>query len=101
MVPRKSGDGDKNDLSANAVLQHEYAHHFMFSSWPGAAFPSWFIEGFAEFHATAVVDTDGGVVLGAPPQYRAQSILNGNWLPLDKLLVAEPAKLRNDDRGPL
>lgn len=101
VVPRRSGDGDKNDLSANAVLQHEYAHHFMFSSWPAAAFPSWFIEGFAEFHATAVVDTDGGVVLGAPPQYRAHSILNGNWLPLDKLLVAETLRLRNDDRGAL
>lgn len=101
VVPRRAGDGDKNDLSANAVLQHEYAHHFMFANWPGAAFPSWFIEGFAEFHATAVVDTDGGVVLGAPPQYRAHSILDGNWLPLDKLLVAETLKLKPNERSGL
>lgn len=101
VVPRKSGDGDKNDLSANAVLQHEYAHHFMYSNWPGATFPSWFIEGFAEFHATAMVDDDGGVILGAPPQYRGRSILNGNWMPIDRLLIAETLKLRIDERGAL
>lgn len=98
VVPRKSGDGDKNDLSANAVLQHEYAHHFMYSNWPGATFPSWFIEGFAEFHATAMIDKDGGVILGAPPQYRGRSILNDTWLPLDKLLIAETLKLRSEER---
>ncbi|HEY0624334.1 hypothetical protein [Sphingomonas sp.] len=101
VVPRRAGDGDKNDLSATMVLQHEYAHHFMFSNWPGTAFPSWFIEGFAEFHATARIDDDGGVVLGAPPQYRGHSILNGNWLPLDKLLVAETLKLTPGERGAL
>ena len=101
IVPRRSGDGGKSDLSANMVLQHEYAHHFMFSNWPSAAFPSWFIEGFAEFHATAVVDKDGGVILGAPPQYRGHTIMSGNWLPLDKLLIAESLKLDGQQRDAL
>ncbi|MCW4461691.1 hypothetical protein OK349_08215 [Sphingomonas sp. BT-65] len=101
VVPRRSGDGDPNDLSAKMVLQHEYAHHFMFSNWPGGAFPSWFVEGFAEFHATAVVDKDGGVVLGAPPQYRGATLLSGNLLPLNKLLVAETLKLDSQQRDAL
>lgn len=101
VVPRRAGDGDPNDLSAKMVLQHEYAHHFMFSSWPGAAFPSWFVEGFAEFHATAVVDKDGGVVIGAPPQYRGPTLLSGNWLPLNRLLVAETLKLDGQQRDAL
>lgn len=101
VVPRRSGDGGKNDLSAKMVLQHEYAHHFMFSNWPSAAFPSWFIEGFAEFHATAVIDKEGGVILGAPPHYRGHTIMSGNWLPLDKLLVAETLKLDEQQRDAL
>jgi tetratricopeptide (TPR) repeat protein len=101
VVPRRSGDGDPNDLSAKMVLQHEYAHHFMFSNWPGGAFPSWFVEGFAEFHATAVVDKDGGVILGAPPQYRGPTLMSGNWLPLDRLLVAETLKLDSLQRDAL
>lgn len=98
VVPRRSGDGGKNDLSANIVLQHEYAHHFMYSSWPNTAYPGWFTEGFAEFHATAKIDNDGGVILGAPPQYRGYTIMSGNWLPLDKLLIAESLKLDGQQR---
>lgn len=38
----------KTDLKADAVLQHEYAHHFMFRNF-AFAYPAWYIEGFAEF----------------------------------------------------
>lgn len=101
IVPRRSGGGGKTDLSATMVLQHEYAHHFMYSNWPGAAYPGWFTEGFAEFHATAAVANDGSVILGAPPQYRAYTIMSGNWLPLDRLLVAETLKLNGQERDAL
>ena len=39
------------------VLFHEYGHHFMFQM-AGAAYPSWFVEGFAEYYATADVRPD-------------------------------------------
>lgn len=51
-VPRRVGDGSRFAISPDAVLFHEYAHHFMLANYPGA-FPAWFVEGFAEFHATA------------------------------------------------
>jgi tetratricopeptide (TPR) repeat protein len=101
VVPRHAGDERQFELSGRQVLHHEYAHHFMYTSWPGIAFPSWFIEGFAEFHATSVIDREGGVVLGAPPQYRAHSIMAGNWLPLNKMLIAETLKLNEVQREAL
>lgn len=39
------------------VMFHEYGHHFMFQM-AGAAYPSWFVEGFAEYYATADVRPD-------------------------------------------
>lgn len=39
------------------VIFHEYGHHFMFQM-AGAAYPSWFVEGFAEYYATADVRAD-------------------------------------------
>jgi tetratricopeptide (TPR) repeat protein len=39
------------------VMFHEYGHHFMFQM-AGAAYPSWFVEGFAEYYATADVRAD-------------------------------------------
>ncbi|MDI6624592.1 MAG: DUF1570 domain-containing protein [Brevundimonas sp.] len=39
------------------VIFHEYGHHFMFQM-AGAAYPSWFVEGFAEYYATSDVRPD-------------------------------------------
>lgn len=40
-------------MTGDVVLFHEYAHHFMFQMRGGDAYPSWFVEGFAEYYATA------------------------------------------------
>lgn len=76
----KKGSGDnpgsvvreavQSDLDPLSVLRHEYAHHFMFNNYEAAAFPLWFTEGFAEFHATAVYGEDGSITFGALPVYR-------------------------------
>ena len=50
VVDTKSEMGDH-------VMFHEYGHHFMFQM-AGAAYPSWFVEGFAEYYATADVRPD-------------------------------------------
>lgn len=93
-VPRKAGTSD-TDLSATAILFHEYAHHFMFRNWPHSAYPAWFSEGFAEFNATTHFDKEGNAIVGFPPQYRAWGIFQDS-LPLERMLAADTAKLRED-----
>jgi hypothetical protein len=44
-------------VSGDLVLFHEYAHHFMFQM-RSNAYPSWFVEGFAEYYGTAEVKPD-------------------------------------------
>lgn len=61
--------------SSQAVLLHEYGHHFSFSNFP-IAYPKWFAEGFAEFNATAEFAPDGSVLIGYPVNYRADAIQN-------------------------
>lgn len=42
---------------ALSTLFHEYAHHFMFQM-SAEAYPSWFVEGFAEYYSTAILEAD-------------------------------------------
>ncbi|MCD2324617.1 hypothetical protein LQ953_11395 [Sphingomonas sp. IC-56] len=51
VVPRWAGTAD-DDLSAQAILLHEYAHHLMWTFSPDAVYPTWYIEGYAETLAT-------------------------------------------------
>jgi len=67
-VPRRAGSGSDWDLGTDAIFFHEYAHHLQLQS-SSFALPAWMVEGFAEFFATALIDKDGSVVIGSPPQY--------------------------------
>ena len=82
---------DKTDLSGMEVLFHEYAHHFMFRhfSYP---YPAWYVEGFAEYYATAEFKQDGTWALGKPPYYRAYGLILGAHMSVDKILFGEPNK---------
>ncbi|WP_066724812.1 hypothetical protein [Sphingomonas pituitosa] len=95
-----SGDGPRA-LGPQQVLQHEYAHHFMFTTWADAAFPSWVAEGWAEFHATASFDGAGNLQFGAAPQYRAYGLLTGNPLPIRQILAGAAGKLQPEQREAL
>lgn len=95
-VPRKSGSGGDFDLTAQQILLHEYTHHFMLTNWTRAAFPAWFVEGFAEFNATAIFRPDGGVTLGAQPRYRVYGLHAIDPLPLERLLRPDPGKLTDE-----
>lgn len=90
-VPRRAG-GDKNDITAEAVFFHEYAHHLMLATYTGA-FPAWLVEGFAEFHANVKFEPDGGVGFGLPPKYRAYGIFNMGGLSLAKMLSGDYRRL--------
>ncbi|MGB7406294.1 MAG: tetratricopeptide repeat-containing protein [Pacificimonas sp.] len=60
--------------SGDIVLFHEYAHHFLYQHFP-YGYPSWYIEGFAEYWSTAEF-SDRSVTVGEYELIRAQ------WLPL-------------------
>lgn len=92
-VPRRSGSGSSLDLKPQQILLHEYAHHFMYSMAPDSAYPLWFVEAWAELHATARFDPDGSVGFGAPPQYRAEQLMHGDRLRAERMLTARPRSL--------
>jgi len=96
-VPRSTGDGSTFDLNAQQVLLHEYTHHFTYLHWSESSNPAWFVEGFAEFAATAKFEKDGGVTIGAPPLYRASSIIDPS-LSLKQLLQARVLDLHGEER---
>jgi tetratricopeptide (TPR) repeat protein len=92
VVPRSIGNGQIDSLSSNAVLFHEYAHHLMLSQ-IDRALPSWLVEGFAEFMATATVEKNGDVQLGWAPQYRARAMAGRAITPLPTLFAGDPSRL--------
>lgn len=81
---RMEGKGDF-DLKADTVLFHEYTHHFMLEN-TSLALPRWFVEGFAEFNASASIESDGTVGIGKIAMHRAVGLLLLKKLPIEKLL---------------
>lgn len=76
-----------NAMSGDVVMFHEYAHHFMFQM--GAnAYPSWFVEGFAEYYATADVK-EGELELGRhhPGRMNALNIGFNSWAKMEDVLT--------------
>ncbi|HEX7693512.1 MAG TPA: hypothetical protein VF409_03425 [Sphingomonas sp.] len=92
-----STSGGQFDLDGDSVLRHEYAHHFMFDNYPGMALPFWFVEGFAEFHATAIFNDDGSVTFGAPPTYRAASLIDRDRLSVRDMLTSDGRRMDLDE----
>ncbi len=90
-------------VSADEVLLHEYAHHFMLENFP-APYPMWFVEGWADYFCTAKI-TPSGFQVGAPDANRVAWLFlqsgtsstgtilpnqSGNWLPIGTLLTKRP-----------
>lgn len=93
-IPRVSGsvaytarnfDQSVTALTSDAILFHEYSHHFMLAN-AAAPYPRWMVEGFAEFNGTARMRSDGGVELGHAANYRAHGLLLGPSLPIAQVL---------------
>lgn len=63
---------ERGALTPDIVMFHEYAHYFMFQH-AAAAYPSWYIEGFAEVYGTIDLLPDG-FVLGAPAKHRGATL---------------------------
>ena len=89
-MPRNIAEGGDRGFTPQAVMFHEYTHHWMLTNWTDAAFPAWYTEGAAELHATAIMRPDGSVVFGAVPLYRSFGVNLKNQLPVSRLLRAVP-----------
>jgi tetratricopeptide (TPR) repeat protein len=79
-----SGSPKRNrwDLDGRTVIFHEYLHHLMLQDATGS-YPTWMVEGYAEFFAPADIHDDGSVEFGLPPDYRGAELrlLRGMSLP--------------------
>lgn len=95
-VPAKKQKGEKTSLykdsqiGAETVFFHEYAHHFMFRHF-SAAYPSWYVEAFAELNSTINLKDDGSFELGAPPQSRASALQGGLSYSIKRMLLTSNA----------
>jgi tetratricopeptide (TPR) repeat protein len=75
-VVNRVRSSEEGELDGDIILFHEYAHHFMLHYFP-AAYPAWYVEGFAEFLATTEFTPEGNAKLGIPAQHRAYGIFLG------------------------
>jgi hypothetical protein len=95
VVDETTNTGENN----NDILFHEYAHHFMLQYHP-AAYPPWYVEGFAEYVMTARIFPDR-MEFGHYNRGRAYALSDRqNWLAWDRLLFpAENARMTGEEVG--
>ncbi|MBQ1542836.1 MAG: DUF1570 domain-containing protein [Caulobacteraceae bacterium] len=73
-----------SDLGRDEVIFHEYTHHFTQQYFP-YGYPSWLMEGWAEYFAPTEILTDR-INVGKYSRNRAYTLVAGSWLPLSELL---------------
>lgn len=72
----------------NDVLLHEYAHHFMMQYHP-APYPSWYVEGFADYVSTANI-TPRRIEYGNYSPIRASWLTSAtDWVPYERILFGD------------
>jgi tetratricopeptide (TPR) repeat protein len=96
VIPRNSGsDGS---FSGELILFHEYAHHFMLQ-YQANAYPSWYVEGFAELAGTASFERAGAITFGKAAKHREDELRYGRRYPAAKMVNGEYLDLKNGDYG--
>ncbi len=71
---------DPTELNTQIVLLHEYAHHFMLLNFP-ASYPTWFVEGYAEFYSVSRFEDNGDVSIGIVALDRARELMTTENMP--------------------
>jgi len=84
------------DLGAEEILFHEYTHHFMLHHFP-AAYPAWYVEGFAEFFSVVKFRKDGSMQFGNIPMVRVPGLVLGQPYPLKQLFARDTDGLGASD----
>ncbi len=88
-IPRVKGQSGSEISFSEIIFLHEYAHHFQLSN-NNIALPRWYVEGYAEFYASAAFEKDGSVWVGRTANHRAGELLgNVKRVPLSILLDTE------------
>lgn len=78
---------DTRSPMGDVVVFHEYAHHFMYQM-TANAYPSWFVEGFAEYYSTAeVVDDDIQFGRHNPGRMNSLNMGGNTWADMDDVLT--------------
>lgn len=85
----------ETQAAAQTILLHEYAHHFMLGN-ARAAYPAWYVEGFAEYFMTAEFRPDR-IDFGVMDLNRARWLGYGQWLKLERIIAREPALRSRED----
>lgn len=98
-VLSREGKTHKFDLGAEEVLFHEYTHHFMLQHFP-AAYPAWYVEGFAELFSVVKFARDGSIGFGHVPMARVPGLVLGQPYPMAQLFARDTdgLSLRDGDR---
>ena len=99
-VHRESSSGTpeeyrKFELNADTVFFHEYFHHMMLSD-AHVPLPRWVVEGFAEFFATATVESDGSVLFGRAANHRSSGLYSIPDVSLEEMLGNSFGKLSDE-----
>ncbi|KQU61743.1 hypothetical protein ASG67_00700 [Sphingomonas sp. Leaf339] len=94
---RFAGVDGRGALDPMTVLLHEYTHHFLLENF-AAAYPAWFVEGFAEFASAAQFDDNGAVGIGLPAQHRARTLMRPQFLTLSEMLTDDQRTLSKSER---
>ena len=79
----------------DSILLHEYGHHFMLQHFP-YGYPAWFVEGFAEYFASADI-VGNKVNVGLIDEGRSYALFNARWLPITDLLTRSPTQIDRRD----
>jgi hypothetical protein len=95
VVPRSTGDGT---FTSQLVLFHEYAHHYMLQYTP-AAYPSWYVEGFAEIASTASFERKGSITFGKAAKHREDELAFGVSYPVAKMIDGSYVQDAEKGRG--
>lgn len=87
------------DFGAEEILFHEYTHHFMLHHFP-AAYPAWYVEGFAEFFSVVKFPKDGSIEFGRVPMARVPGLVLDSPYPVKNLFARDTdgLSLRDGDR---
>lgn len=86
LIASRAPGYQKEQLSGQITLFHEYTHHFMYRHFT-SAWPSWYREGFAEYASAATFDADWKATVGQPNWPRMKH-LDGKPMPLATVLTA-------------
>jgi predicted Zn-dependent protease len=90
---RNSGTGAVDLNKGDDTVLHEYVHHFMMQYYP-SAYPSWLVEGYAEYYMTADLARTQ-LVVGGFNQGRARTLMQpGSWIPIQDVLAKRTSELK-------